>query len=130
MSCLSESFFVRDSRKSVPKFFAQSCFAERFPSETFDFNVESSRLKEGWSCNWLSVSNLLIFDRAVMIYEIMNGLCPGKLRGRLVTRFQICNYPARNQFYIDTTRQNLGFSKSSFSTLVQRRGVKSHQKSE
>ena len=31
--------------------------------------IESSRLKDGWSCSWLSVSNLIIFDRAVMIYK-------------------------------------------------------------
>ena len=62
--------------------------------------IESSRLKDGWSCNWLSVSNLIIFDRAVMIYEIMNGLCPDNLRGRLVTRSQISNYPARNQLIL------------------------------
>ena len=48
--------------------------------------IESSGLKDGWSCNWLSVSNLIIFDRAVMIYKIMNGICPDNLRGRLVTR--------------------------------------------
>ena len=38
--------------------------------------IESSRLKDEWSCNWLSVSNLIIFDRAVTINKIMNGLCP------------------------------------------------------
>ena len=38
--------------------------------------AESSRLKDGWSCNWLSISNLIIVDRVVMIYKIMNGLCP------------------------------------------------------
>ena len=67
--------------------------------------IESSRLKDGWNCNWLSVSNLIMFDRAVMIYKIMNGLCPDNLRGRLVTRSQISNYP---------TRQSLEFSISSF----------------
>ena len=87
--------------------------------------IESSRLKDGWSCNWLSVSNLIIFDSAVMIYKIMNGLCPDNLRGRLVTRSQISNYPTRNQLDLDTPRQNLEFSKNSFSTLVQRRGMKS-----
>ena len=62
----------------------------------------------------------------VMIYKIMNGLCPDNLRGRLVTRSQIYNYPTRNQLDFDTPRQNLEFSKNSFSTLVQRRGMKSH----
>ena len=71
-------------------------------------------ITKGWSCNWLSVSNLIIVDRAVMIYKIMNGLCPDNLRRRLVTRSQISNYPTRNQLDLDTPRQNLEFSKSSF----------------
>ena len=56
----------------------------------------------------------MIFDRAVMIYKIMNGLCPDNLRVRLVTRSQISNYPIRNHLDLDTPRQNLEFSKSSF----------------
>ena len=70
--------------------------------------------KDGWSCNWPSVSNLVIFERAVMIFKIVNGLCPDNLRGRLVTRSQIPNYPARNQLDLGTPRQSLEFSKSSF----------------
>ena len=76
--------------------------------------IESSRLKDGCSCNWLSVSNLITFDRGVMIYKIMNGLCPDNLRGRIVTRSQISNYQTRYQLDLDTPRQNLEFSKSSF----------------
>ena len=56
----------------------------------------------------------MIFDMAVMIYKIMNGLCLDNLRGRLVTRSQISNYPTKNQLDLDTLRQNLEFSKSSF----------------
>ena len=48
--------------------------------------IESSRLKDGWTCNWLSVSNLIIFDRAVMIYEIMNGLYEGHFTHRKSVR--------------------------------------------
>ena len=51
---------------------------------------------------------------ALGIYKIMNGLCPDNLRGRLVTRSQISNYPTRNQLDLDTPRQNLEFSKGSF----------------
>ena len=49
-----------------------------------------------------------------MIYKIMNGLCPDNLRGRLVTRSQISNYPTRNHLDLDIPRKNLEFSKSSF----------------
>ena len=76
--------------------------------------IEGSRLKDGWRCNWLSVSNLIKFDRAVMIYKIINGLCPDSLQGRLVTRSQISNYSTRNYLDLDIPRQNLEFSKKSF----------------
>ena len=36
--------------------------------------IEGSRFKDGSCCNWLSVSNFVKFDRAVMIYRITNGL--------------------------------------------------------
>ena len=76
--------------------------------------IEGSRLKDGWSCNWLSVSTLIKFDRAVMIYKIINGLCPANLKGKLVTRSQISNYSTRNCLHLDIPRQNLEFSKRSF----------------
>ena len=76
--------------------------------------IESSRLKDGWKCNWLSVSNLIKFDRAVMVYKILNGLCPENLKGRLVARSQISSYRTRNQLDLDTPRQNLELSKRNF----------------
>ena len=76
--------------------------------------IESSRLKDGWTCNWLSVSNLTKFDRAIMIYKILNGLCPESLNGKLITRSQISKYQTRNQQDLDIPRLNLEFSKPSF----------------
>ena len=76
--------------------------------------IEGSRLKDGWMCNWLSVSNLIIFDRGVLIYKITNGLCPDNLKGRLATRSQISNYSTRNYIDLDILRQNLEFSKEFF----------------
>ena len=61
-----------------------------------------------------------------MIYKIMNGLCPDNLTARLVTRSEISKYPTRNQLDLDTPRQNLELSKAVFSTLLQRREMKSH----
>ena len=76
--------------------------------------IESSRLKDGWKCNWISVSNLIKFDRAVMVYKILNGLYPENLKGRLVAKSQISSYRTRNQLDIDTPRQNLELSKRNF----------------
>ena len=68
--------------------------------------IESSRLKDGWTCNWLSVSNLIKFDRATMIYKILNGLCPENLNGKLITRSKTSNYQTRNQQDLDIPRLN------------------------
>ena len=76
--------------------------------------IEGSRLKDGWSCNWHSVSNLIKFDRAAMICKIINGLFPDNLKGILVTRSQISNYSTRTCLHLDTPRKNLEFSKRSF----------------
>ena len=36
--------------------------------------IESARLKDNWSCDWLSVENIVRFDRSVMAYKIINQL--------------------------------------------------------
>ena len=76
--------------------------------------IESSRLKDGWRCTRLSVSSLIQYDRAIMIYKITNDLCPDSLKGRFSTRSQLSNYRLRNSLDIDVPRQNLEFSKRSF----------------
>ena len=76
--------------------------------------IVSSRLKDGWRCTWLSVSSLIEYDRAIMIYKITNDLCPDSLKGRFSTRSQLSNYLLRNSLDIDVPRQNLEFSKGSF----------------
>ena len=84
-----------------------------FDPLSFSVVVSASTFGFTMSCVTLLIS-LILFDRAVMIYKIMNGLCPDNLRGRLVTRSQISSYQTRNQLDIDTPRQNLEFSKNSF----------------
>ena len=76
--------------------------------------IESSNAKDGWTCNWLSVSNLIKYDKAVMAYKIMNNLCPNRLQGKFTTRSQISAYATRNCRDIDIPKGNLEFSKKSF----------------
>ena len=52
--------------------------------------METSRSKDGWRCSWLSVSSLIKCDRAIMICKIINDLCPDSLKGRCLTRSQLC----------------------------------------
>ena len=76
--------------------------------------IESSSIKDGWMYNWLSVSNLIKYDKAVMAYKIMNNLCPNSLQGKFTTRSQISEHATRNCQDIDIPKQNLEFSKKSF----------------
>ena len=76
--------------------------------------IESSNIKDGLTCNWLSVSNLIKYDKAVMGYKIMNNLCPNSLQGKFTMRSQISAYATRNCQDIDIQKRNLEFSKKSF----------------
>ena len=58
--------------------------------------IESYNIKDGWTCNWLSVSILIKYDKAVMACKVMNNLCPNSLQGKFTTRSQISAYATRN----------------------------------
>ena len=76
--------------------------------------IESAKFEDALICKMLSVSNLSKYDRAIMTYKMMNGLCPDNLKGKFITRSEISRYSTRNQLDIDIPRQNLEFSKGSF----------------
>ena len=76
--------------------------------------IESSRLKDNWRCNWLSVSSLIKYDSAIMMYKTINDSCPDSLKGRFSTRSQLSTYELRNSLDIDVRRLNSEFSKKSF----------------
>ena len=73
--------------------------------------IENSRLKDTWRYNWLSVSNIIQYEKAIMIYKMVNGLCSDSLRGILIPRSQLSSYLTRNQVDLDITRLNFEFSK-------------------
>ena len=53
--------------------------------------IENARLKENWSCDWLSVENVIRFDRSVIAYKIINKLSPENLWGKFQQRSsQLC----------------------------------------
>ena len=79
--------------------------------------IERANFEDGWICKWLSVSNLIKYDRAKMTYKIMNGLCPDSLRGKFITRSEISSYSTRNQLDIDIPRQNLEFSSKTWNEI-------------
>ena len=41
--------------------------------------IETARVKDNWSCDWLNVSNIISFERLLMTYKIINKLSPESL---------------------------------------------------
>ena len=76
--------------------------------------IENEHSKDGLVCNWLSVINCIKYDKAVMIYKILNNLCPGSLHGKFTMRSQISAYETRNCHDISIPKRNLEFSKRIF----------------
>ena len=58
--------------------------------------IESARVKDNWSCDWLNVSNLISFDRLAMTYKILNKLSPENLWDKFELRLVHSKYETRN----------------------------------
>ena len=58
--------------------------------------IENARIKDEWSSNWLTVENLIRFDRSVMTYKILNKLSPESLWDEYQYRSMYSNHETRN----------------------------------
>jgi len=65
----------------------------------------------------VAISNIIQFDRAMMIYKIVIGLCPDSLRGRLIPRSHYSNCSKRNQLDLEIPRLSIEISKDDFFIL-------------
>ena len=77
--------------------------------------IETSRTKDGWSHNFLSTEQLVMFDCAVMAYKIMNRLCPENLWNKFQRRSQYSSYNTRFCRDLRIPRYNLEYAKKGFS---------------
>ena len=76
--------------------------------------IERAKIKDQWSRDWLTVEQLINFDRSVMTYKMMNKICPESLWDRYKTRNVYSSYRTRNCTDIQLPRYNLEYSKKSF----------------
>ena len=77
--------------------------------------METSRIKDEWSHNFLRTEQLVMFDRAVMAYKIMNRLCPENLWNKFQRRSKYSTYNTRFCRDLQTPRYNLEYVKKGFS---------------
>ena len=76
--------------------------------------VENARYKDNWSCDWLSVENIIRFDRSVMTYKIRNKLSPESFWDKFQQRSLQSNYATRNCRDLQIPRLNTEHAKKSY----------------
>ena len=79
-----------------------------------DSHIFSQKVCTHQVCPLVShVTCIIQFHKAVMIYELMNGLYPDSLKSRLLPRSYLSNYSVGNQLDLDVARLNLEFSENN-----------------
>ena len=76
--------------------------------------VENARYKDNWSCDWLSIENIIRFDRSVMTYKIRNKLSPESLWDKFQQRSSQSSYATRNCSDLQIPRLNSEYAKKSY----------------
>ena len=76
--------------------------------------IERARFKDPWPKKWLSVVNLVRFDRCVMVYKIVNKQCPESLWNMFQKRCTISNHNTRNHRDLHIPKLNLELTKKGF----------------
>ena len=74
--------------------------------------IEKARLKDNWSHNWLTVEQLIKFDRSVMTYKIISR--HESLWDKYHHRTQHSKYRTRNWRDLEIPRNNLEYVKKGF----------------
>ena len=76
--------------------------------------IESSKIKDAYNRNVLDVRELMLFDRAVMTFIIVNLLCPEGLQNKFIERYALSNYKTRNMKNLHIQKLKLEHTKRSF----------------
>ena len=58
--------------------------------------IASARYKDHWPKNWLNVENLILFDQSILVYKILNKLCPESFWNMFQLRSSLSNCNTRN----------------------------------
>ena len=77
--------------------------------------IESARVKDDWSCDWMTVSNLISFDLLVMTYKILNKLSPESLWDKFEPSSVHSKYETRNCHDLQIPRLNTEHAKRALS---------------
>ena len=76
--------------------------------------MESSKIKDVYNRNVLDARELMLFDRAVMTFKIVNTLCPQGLQNEFIERSALSKYKTRNMKNLHVQKLKLEHTRGSF----------------
>ena len=76
--------------------------------------IERAKIKDHWQNNLLNVETLIRFDRSVMVYKVVNKLCPESLWDMYEQRCNLSSYNTRNNRDLLIPKVNLEHRKKGF----------------
>ena len=76
--------------------------------------IDNARLKENWSCDWLSIENIIRVDRSVMAYKMIKKLSLENLWGKFQQRPSPSIYATRHCKNLKLSRINIEHAKKSY----------------
>ena len=86
---------------------------QRLQNRAFEI-IQASKIKDSLIRPTLSINHMFPFNRSVLIFKIINKICPEILHDKSVERYSISKYDTRNKTDFQIPRLNLDFSKKSF----------------
>ena len=84
---------------------------QKYQNRAFNL-IESSKTKDAYNRNVLDVRELMLFDRAVMTFKIVNMLCPEGSQNKFIERPALSNYKTRNMKNLHVQKLKLEDTKS------------------
>ena len=76
--------------------------------------IERAKIKDHWQNNLLNIETLIRFDRSVMVYKVVNKLCPESLWDMYEQRCNLSSYNTRNNRDLHIPKVNLEHRKKGF----------------
>ena len=87
---------------------------QRLQNRAFVDIIQASNIKDSLIRPTLSIDQMFQFDRLVLMFKMINKICPENLHNKFVERSSISKYDTGNKTDLQIPRLNLNFSKKSF----------------
>ena len=102
---------------------------QKYQNRAFNL-IESSKIKDAYNRNVLDVREVMVFDRAVMMFKIVNMLCPEGLQNKFTERSALSNNNTRNMQNLLEQKLKSEHTKKAFCTQLRTLGILFHRQLE